>query len=1039
MKLKKGFMRYTCCPMKDIRLHFFQHTSNLHRYSRSLVKYSFVPNHTKTFKFTNGPQTPNDKRLYGLVGHYGMYYTILQKDADRSLSNHIDVLTFDPYLSLNQQDFQFNKFIKFTISKLKQIIMNDISILRSQSRKLESPSLLLKRNFSTKVNFQDFSQEVSENLNEAEQDTFEGSQISLIQSSFNSGQLDVVYPIYQSLVRNNLSLPSVELYNIILRSIIYRDSTHELGVADLENKLTSLLTVYEDLLNVSCQTLKPNDETFNLVINELLEGSLRALRIRDSPNLPQIIYNDAYVKCQEFALIAIDLMVSVKNFQNLQLNTIYHKLFKILNSYPNIVSAAILQLIFNNLIKNSSEFEYYNQLIKLTKFFFSHQLLSSEKQCYDFILHNYQMYQTNDISSDVFKLYETMVVEFIKTNNFEVATQFLNTILNDFQANGGDSQGISGVLSSYLNELADIDLDECLKLANQFNELHYLPELSMSFYNKVIDKLVASNITDKYAKIWTIVNYNIVRKDFKLNMNLLNMAIDANDTDNVFKLTKILLLGDELIEPLLFKKLVNFYGDYSVVSNLIEHQAMYYKVHKKLNSYLSDIVNFLIPNERITVGNDGRLSYIVNSPFIKDCFNLVNLLEDQIYGVTQICKYLMNQNGSKEENFKAMNLKCLLYNEYESPEIVYVNLDEELTHFKQDLNKDITDNWLNMDLYSSNMLETAKYLDLQSEGKEITKVVPRVDLSLLLNINYYLGYRKFVELFNKGIKFNRETFDSLVDVHFLMGNHDWNQLIRDMIEVDVSLIKKILSYKIDNLTILCMKHLTEQDLIDEVNYNLLLDTLLSSDNRYLFEMFKKIPYALTENQIVKYLEVMNNFKDFQQVSEILRKYPQMTQEASEILNNDISNRIIKLFDNSDVLETLSREPELKASQQKVINDVLTKVIQLVQFNEPFTFKTIVRLLKALKLSHLSVMNFQKIIELLTMLKQESILNILLNKFIKVFEHGSLLRYDSLQVLIPGRDNKHKVLTTFKQSFQTLNCQINLTKIAFIENQHVYNE
>ena len=76
--------------------------------------------------------------------------------------------------------------------------------------------------------------------------------------------------------RNDLKLPSIDVYNIVLKSILNRSLNSELTLDSIEGKLTVLLTVYQDILAAG---IKPNKETYNIVVTALLKGSLQCLDI----------------------------------------------------------------------------------------------------------------------------------------------------------------------------------------------------------------------------------------------------------------------------------------------------------------------------------------------------------------------------------------------------------------------------------------------------------------------------------------------------------------------------------------------------------------------------------------------------------------------------------------------------------------------------------------------------------------------------------------------------------------------------------------
>ena len=130
------------------------------------------------------------------------------------------------------------------------------------------------------------------------------NQIAAITSTYSSytdaSELNIIYPLYQSLKRNDLTLPSIQLYNIVLSSIEKRALDSEFTLEAIENKLTNLLTVYQDILSSGN---KPDTETYNLIIRNLLQGNLDCLHLESSN---QYQYFATYKRAQEFCQISIE-------------------------------------------------------------------------------------------------------------------------------------------------------------------------------------------------------------------------------------------------------------------------------------------------------------------------------------------------------------------------------------------------------------------------------------------------------------------------------------------------------------------------------------------------------------------------------------------------------------------------------------------------------------------------------------------------------------------------------------------------------------
>ncbi|CAH6722095.1 hypothetical protein CLIB1444_08S01772 [[Candida] jaroonii] len=1020
------------CPI--YKLKFFQQTSHYSRFNKAVVKYHFSFFARPHFA-SNGPQNPSGK-FFGLdIGHYGLYYSIFNRDGQKV--DTINILQFNP-IWINPLEIKF--FENFFINDLNAGIYNDIENLKSRF----TTPLVFKRNLSTRRNtgkltvepilkdprviegIEDFKAPVQDDF----EDTFLGSQIQLIEEHFDQQKLELIYPIYQAITRNHLSLPTTELYNKVLKSLVFRNLNSQNKLEDIEIKLTNVLTVYQDFLKNSSPDLKPDNETFNLVINELMDGSLKVLSIRDSTNLPNLIYNESFIKVQEFLLISMELMFSI-DIKKLNLDLIYPKMFKLLNNYPNLINNDILSLIFNNLIKNSSQFEYYNELIKLSKHFQKFEILASNKQCYDFILHIYNQFKENNelIGLNTIKNYEiynTMIMELCETKNINVATKFLNDILNEYSHNYTNLTEVKGqiseILSNYLTKISNENVNKAIELTNDFKAVNYLPELTMSYYNHIIGLLVQNyyqstnevDLYNIYKQIWSIVDYNLIRKDFKLSSSLISFALNLNDHDNIFKLTKVIILNDELIDPITFKNLLSYYREQpSVLTNLIEHQAKYYSDFEKLNDYLCDVVNF--------INTPNMFNYLVNSFMIRDAFTLVDLTKDKIYGIVQVSKYFVNYIENNEVTIedltKVLNLQAMLIEQFEDPELIYINLDEDLSMFKNKLIENFKQNVGKLNGSTSSIQNISRIYDIPVETKK-ANVTPIVDLSVLININNHSGVQKFVELFDKGFKFNDLTYSMVINKKMTLENLNWDRFI-ELIKHNEQLVLQLISQGNDNITV---KTINKVNITKSV-YEELLKTVSNSDNVYLYEKFKTINHESSDEQLVRKAKLMIKFNDFNELNQLITSNPHIKGEVQQLIRSDVSTGLIKFLEDDEKLMQFYSIHKKSVNQQKLISDLLTRLTTLGNVR----LEKLIHGLKVIKLNYFSVDNFIRFIKLLTSTNQQSMLSILLQKVINLGNIGGLIKFNGLEILVKSQDTA-RLINELKQSFTALNCEINLLKI-----------
>lgn len=953
---------------------FFQSSAS-YLNTQALTKY--YQHYTRSYKGEGPHPSQHSKRFLSIdTGHFGLYYTLINRDAERHRNKQINIIKFDP-LNLSVP-LEVPKFDKFFILGLNQNFSHHISALKSKSK---PSTLICSRNLSSSslfanVSFDKDSATVVDQTEIDEDDydlsKFRTTQIKKIEEFYGSNNLMLIYPVYQSLTRNNLSLPSIDLYNKVLGSIINRDLNNQLNLEDIEIKLTNLLTVYQDLLNIADGNLKPNNDTFNILINGLLDGCLNSILIYQTNNNPAFLHNESYVKGQEFSVITLELILSIRDFQQLPLDIIYPKLFKILNAYPNLVNEGLLKVIFNNLIMNSKDFNYYDQLIQLTNQFQRFDILKSNKACYEFILHiydNYKQVATKDSKFSLkndYNLYKSLIIELIKTNNLEISTQFLDTVLLDFKKNYNKDlkPTICKLLSSYLKELSNHDLNQAYTLLTQFNKVSLIPELSMDLYNDMIDKFVRSyyqlesmktegNLNQicqdqqqLYYKIWYLIDYNLIRKDFEMNSSVVNLSIDLNDSDSIFKLTKAILINNDLMDLTVFKKLIKYYHKgleynfnnyYEVLVNLVSQQGELYKSHGKLNDYFSEVINQLIVSN-----NQFSFNQLINSLLIKDVFQTFDLVNDKIYGLIQFSKYLIEYTDKNAMSIsdleKVMHYQSLLINEFENPEIVYVNLDEDLTAFKQSLIDSFKTHYSAIEQYSDSMIDTMNYLQLPIPGE--MAMVPSPDLTLNLNllmtVNYNQGMSKFINLFNQGNMFNYDTLFAIINKDFLL-NHmkqiDFGKLVNNVVAVDSQnrdLMKLLIKENIDKVSIGILRNYEVQDM--EL-MDLFLKNLQTSNNKYLFELVKNQVTAanLTEHfsskQMMGYLKILQNHGEFKQVEEILNStlapeaYSNEGLLAIYLQNLLLMNQYEKF---SEIIRTKFANPE---SVKKVLkNDNLISLI-----------------------------------------------------------------------------------------------------------------
>lgn len=719
------------------RILFFQ--SLLPYLNNQLLTY-FRP-HSFNVRFGAGDPHPSNHRSRFLTidgGHYGLYYTIFNHDAEKNkkqpllgdaAANHTETVVFiDPCLCVDEAT-------RFVISRINQEIFNNISYLKEVSKNLLSTMSVVKpqarlvigcRHFSTSTrvrNYRPLSPQIEEirdiagdrqeqvsgqkktpqeplvaakapgthskepvissvpaeetvvaleavqkedqDQEQPFEDSFLATQIENILNAHNNytdrSQLNVIYPLYQSLKRNGILLPSIELYNIVLSSIRLRSLDNDESLECIETRLTSLLTVYQDVLaaSMSNPVLKPNHETYSVVLGGIFKGSAEAITIGHSLQAPQVVYNEAFIKSQEFCQIGIDLLMSVQRPEKLDLAQILPALVSVVSIHPNLMSKELVAKIINFHEVPCSDGNYYVGLIALAKHFKALLVLDLDKEkIHRFVVSIFanfkqQAHADSGVAEFEYDVYSTLIQTMISNGDLSLATKFLDEILLDYK-NSIDAVNkttmaakvqISGLISVYLETILSLgskdNLNKAYNLLTKFNAIPYIPELSVNLHNEMINNFIneysalelqkldpsttptaltelARLQAQYYSIVWDLYNYIAIRKDFQqprkpqklasivLNNKkihcrdfLLSLSIDLGDHEKIFQLIKEVLLKNHIIHDVnVLKKLCTYLYNSAKVNN---------------NNYYYELMCNLIENQSIHYEQNSKyLNYFVS-------------------------------------------------------------------------------------------------------------------------------------------------------------------------------------------------------------------------------------------------------------------------------------------------------------------------------------------------------------------------------------------------------------------------------------------
>ncbi|CAK7901496.1 hypothetical protein CAAN1_11S03180 [[Candida] anglica] len=671
------FVKHAKAHTSTTKPQFFESSYPYLRYSNGLVNFE---NYFHKTAFGNGgphPSTTSDHFFSIDSGHYGLYFTMFNYDADRKTK--IYPVNYEEYYEnmgqgQKEDDIAVAQWESFFISKVSRETFDNVKLLQRVSQKfLSSPhksklaQYQTKRFFSTtkktdpepieevKVNTKQEVKPTQES--EIIEDDFETklltSQVQSIQENFESNdpiKLNSIFPIYQSITRNGLNLPNIELYNMVLASIVNRTCDNDLihmSLEDIELRLTNLLTIYQDIL--SLPHVKPDVVSFDIVLQGLLEGSRQSIQLFVSDKNPQNITNDAFNKSQEFIKIGSDLFMCVGTADNFNefknLNNILVNLVACLNVHPNMITKELFQKILIALKSSGSidNVEFYLGFLGVCNYLKSNGIIESKEESYQVIHEIFTSYQKQAqgqeefIESEYF-VYASLVQALILNDNFAIATKFVDDIMKDyreslelredrFDTDLPTKFQISTLLTTYIKTLMTYkgkdeskdSLMEAYHLLQKFNESAYVPELGVDLYNDMIsnfvlryrqlenDKLIAgANLQfitkvqqDIYHTMWGLYSYVAIRKDYHQvvipSISMMSIVLNDRFITNSRELLLCLSIdiGDHEKTFMIIKELIlknHFVKDFNIYRKMLSYlyNGSYYD--NKINSYYLELM-----------------------------------------------------------------------------------------------------------------------------------------------------------------------------------------------------------------------------------------------------------------------------------------------------------------------------------------------------------------------------------------------------------------------------------------------------------------
>lgn len=516
--------------------------------------------------------------------------------------------------------------------------------------------------------------------------------LTLQQNTINNliatGRSNEVLAVYLR-IRALDHVPPLKMYNQVLKSVVLRSNTME----SIEDKLTHLLNIYSDILS---NNVKPDQQTYSLVIGTLLNGALRSHANQNSQ-----LGND-------FFKIALELFL-VTNSKNIHLpKFVYENLLACLvvfHTAGNIQIEFLENIMSSHLQKDSPI--YYIGLIQFGKL----------KKDSSFILDMYKHFRRSCamhkyLSLHQFPVYCHVIDSLIYCNELPTATKLLDECLLSIRDVSGMHSHMSDLISSYLSGLASVGrLDEAYKVLLEFDAIPWLPDVSVSSLLNLVEKSCDEQNEDLAVKFW---NFAVIRKDFdtpialktstdisqglsndvlmvlmvslnassqKAFSKLISLELSEQNRSMVVRLSRELLIKKSLSLDLpVLMNLLNYFFNSSrnVPTNfLIELLASAgAKSSLGAHQYLSTVVDF-IP-EKLVVD-------LAETGFFKKCVESFRLLTDSLYGIEKGVKALDAIDDEK------LQKKCSYYKnvlKYELNDVAnhYVDVPPEVEEFRQYIN-----------------------------------------------------------------------------------------------------------------------------------------------------------------------------------------------------------------------------------------------------------------------------------------------------------------------------------------------------------------
>lgn len=493
-----------------------------------------------------------------------------------------------------------------------------------------------------------------------------------ISNLFSLGKFNEVLPVFNR-IRSNDTIPEIEIYNMVLNSIHLRTNNES-----IEDRLTHLLNTYSDMLS---NNLKPNNETYEIVIQSLFSGS--------EISFDQLKFQNGF----DFFKIGLELiMISHLNKPNLKFKNeeIYLDLISGLINYK-IFDVIQPSQVYNNFKSKVSNENYLRFLLSLMKF-------GGLNQDSEFVHKIYNEVQEitgkkSSQSSNTF-IYLSLIESLNFLGEFNSSSKILDQMIINLEDNQFNQELTSTFISNFIKSQAMVNPHLAFESLVKFNSNTWLPDVSIECLVYLASMFNQMNDIEMVNKIW---DFTIIRSDFDYQFNsiekksayypiisiffnqYIESSLNSNDINQIFKCSREILIKDSIVVSNFstFSKLIEYLnkcGEFNLSTQLIMNQGV--KNPENLNFYLSSIVDSV---------NASQMPDLINSKIFKSAIEQYRLINDNIYGIMKIINSFVNTNDDQIK-LKLKYYSKVLDFEFNDIDNCYVKLPNEIIEFKSKLN-----------------------------------------------------------------------------------------------------------------------------------------------------------------------------------------------------------------------------------------------------------------------------------------------------------------------------------------------------------------